>query len=29
MSAELMVGLVQTVAAVGYLTYAMLRPERF
>ncbi len=29
MSAELIVGLVLTVAALGYLTYAMLRPEHF
>jgi K+-transporting ATPase KdpF subunit len=29
MSADLLVGLVLAVAALVYLTYAMLRPERF
>ena len=29
MSADLVVGLVLTVAALAYLTYAMLRPEHF
>ena len=29
MSTDLVVGLVLTVAALAYLTYAMLRPERF
>ncbi|HEV2643597.1 MAG TPA: K(+)-transporting ATPase subunit F [Candidatus Elarobacter sp.] len=29
MSADLMVGLALAVAALVYLTYAMLRPERF
>ena len=29
MSADLMVGLALAVAALAYLTYAMLRPERF
>jgi K+-transporting ATPase KdpF subunit len=29
MSADLIVGLVLTVAALAYLTYAMLRPEHF
>jgi K+-transporting ATPase KdpF subunit len=29
MSADLAIGLVLAVAALGYLTYAMLRPERF
>jgi K+-transporting ATPase KdpF subunit len=29
MSADLIVGLVLTVAALVYLTYAMLRPEHF
>jgi len=29
MSLELLVGLVLTIAALMYLTYAMLRPEKF
>jgi K+-transporting ATPase KdpF subunit len=29
MSADLIIGLVLTVAALVYLTYAMLRPEHF
>jgi K+-transporting ATPase KdpF subunit len=29
MSADLFVGLLLAVAALAYLTYAMLRPERF
>jgi len=29
MNADLIVGLVLTVAALAYLTYAMLRPEHF
>jgi K+-transporting ATPase KdpF subunit len=29
MTADLIVGLVLTVAALAYLTYAMLRPENF
>jgi K+-transporting ATPase KdpF subunit len=29
MSADLLVGLVLAIAALAYLTYAMLRPERF
>ena len=29
MSADLIIGLVLTVAALAYLTYAMLRPEHF
>ena len=29
MSADLIAGLVLTVAALAYLTYAMLRPEHF
>jgi len=29
MTAELLAGLVLAVAALAYLTYAMLRPERF
>ncbi|MDQ6943236.1 MAG: K(+)-transporting ATPase subunit F [Candidatus Eremiobacteraeota bacterium] len=29
MSADLLAGLVLAVAALVYLTYAMLRPERF
>ncbi|MDP9107081.1 MAG: potassium-transporting ATPase subunit F [Candidatus Eremiobacteraeota bacterium] len=29
MSADLAVGLVLTIAALAYLTYAMLRPEHF
>ena len=29
MTADLMVGLALAVAALVYLTYAMLRPERF
>jgi K+-transporting ATPase KdpF subunit len=29
MTADLLVGLVLAVAALVYLTYAMLRPERF
>jgi K+-transporting ATPase KdpF subunit len=29
MSADLAIGLVLAVAALVYLTYAMLRPERF
>ncbi len=29
MSADLLIGFVLAVAALAYLTYAMLRPERF
>jgi K+-transporting ATPase KdpF subunit len=29
MSPDLLVGLVLAIAALAYLTYAMLRPERF
>jgi len=29
MNTDLLVGLVLAVAALAYLTYAMLRPERF
>lgn len=29
MTADLVVGLLLAVAALAYLTYAMLRPERF
>ncbi len=29
MSADLGVGLLLTIAALAYVTYAMLRPERF
>jgi K+-transporting ATPase KdpF subunit len=29
MSVDLMIGLVLSLAALGYVTYAMLRPERF
>jgi K+-transporting ATPase KdpF subunit len=29
MNADLMVGLLLSVAALTYLTYAMLRPEKF
>jgi K+-transporting ATPase KdpF subunit len=29
MSADLLVGLVLALAVLAYLTYAMLRPERF
>jgi len=29
MSGDLLVGLMLAVAALAYLTYAMLRPERF
>lgn len=29
MSADLLAGLMLAVAALAYLTYAMLRPERF
>jgi len=29
MSADLLAGLVLAIAALAYLTYAMLRPERF
>ena len=29
MTVDLLVGLVLAVAALAYLTYAMLRPERF
>ena len=29
MSADLLVGLVLAIAALAYLAYAMLRPERF
>jgi len=29
MSAELLLGLVLSIAALAYLTYAMLRPEHF
>jgi K+-transporting ATPase KdpF subunit len=29
MNADLLVGLVLAIAALVYLTYAMLRPERF
>jgi K+-transporting ATPase KdpF subunit len=29
MTVDLLAGLVLAIAALGYLTYAMLRPERF
>jgi K+-transporting ATPase KdpF subunit len=29
MNADLLVGLLLAIAALAYLTYAMLRPERF
>jgi K+-transporting ATPase KdpF subunit len=29
MTTDLLIGLVLAVAALGYLTYAMLRPEHF
>jgi K+-transporting ATPase KdpF subunit len=29
MSAELLIGFLLSIAALGYLTYAMLRPEKF
>jgi K+-transporting ATPase KdpF subunit len=29
MNADLLVGLILCVGALGYLTYAMLRPEKF
>jgi K+-transporting ATPase KdpF subunit len=29
MNGDMLVGLILSIAALGYLTYAMLRPEKF